>query len=154
MTNTVLITRRSILTGASMSVAMLGFTRFTAAAMELYGSKSRPLVIFTPQKRYPAFLRQLRYLSGRGNRIRERDIVVILVVGDRVSSQYGAKPAMTASELRKVFDVTKDAYSMVLVGKDTDVKRRYDAPITAGQLFAQIDALPQRQRELRSKSDS
>ena len=140
----------AVLFGAIAFVAALTLTKPAEADMALYEGKNRPLIIFTPYKRYPAFMRQLRLLGGRGARIRERDMVVVLVVGDRVSSQYGPKPATTASELRKTYGVAEDAFSMFLVDKDTTVKHSFDGPITAEILFVEIDAFPSRQEELQN----
>ncbi len=82
----------------------------------------------------------------------ERDVVVVWLIGDRVSANLGPPPAETAAALRRRFGVEGQGFRVVLVGKDGDVKRESSAPLSAVGLFGTIDAMPMRKQELRRRA--
>ncbi|MEO0602488.1 MAG: DUF4174 domain-containing protein, partial [Myxococcota bacterium] len=60
-------------------------------------------------------------------------------------------PGDRASDLRRRFDVAPEAFAVILVGLDGGEKRREAEPLDAPGLFATIDAMPMRARELRER---
>lgn len=56
-----------------------------------------------------------------------------------------------AGRARHDFGVEGGRFAAVLVGKDGTAKFRSDAPFPAPDLFALIDAMPMRRREVREK---
>jgi hypothetical protein len=51
--------------------------------------------------------------------------------------------------LRDKFGVGDAPFAVVLVGKDGTVKFKSNLPISAGKVFATIDAMPMRQEEMK-----
>ncbi|MEM9302413.1 MAG: DUF4174 domain-containing protein, partial [Pseudomonadota bacterium] len=77
----------------------------------------------------------------------ERDLVVIEVINATVTVAGSAAPA-DAGGLRKRFEIEPAAFAVILVGKDGSEKRRSSAPLAACDLYATIDAMPMRRREM------
>lgn len=69
----------------------------------------------------------------------DRDLVLVEVVGDRVSGASG-----TADALRRDYRLPTGRFEVVLIGKDGGVKRRSATPLAAADLIASIDAMPMR----------
>lgn len=84
--------------------------------------------------------RQRELLSGHEAGIRDRDLEVEYFSG--------------ATEIRKRCGVAADEYAAVLIGRDGGEKLRASEPIPAEELFARIDEMPMRRRELREQQDS
>ena len=81
----------------------------------------------------------------------ERDMVVILVSGDRQEALIGEGPGESAEVLRQRFGVPPGAFRSILVGKDGGVKLSSGEPITAAALFSLIDQMPMRLQEMRTR---
>jgi hypothetical protein len=78
--------------------------------------------------------------------------VTVVVAGDRPVTVDGTKAKDLANDaLRGRFGVTGNSFAAILVGKDGTEKLRHDAPVTAAKLFATIDAMPMRRREMREE---
>ena len=81
----------------------------------------------------------------------ERNVMVIWVVGDKVSAEFGPHPRESARALRARFGASKSGFRAVLVGKDGGVKLNTASPLGTGAVYATIDAMPMRQNEMRRK---
>ncbi|NND50302.1 MAG: DUF4174 domain-containing protein, partial [Rhizobiales bacterium] len=83
----------------------------------------------------------------------ERELVLIVIAGEDLKTIIGPQAGLSASQLRSRHSIADDQFQVVLVGKDTGVKLRSENPVAARDLFALIDAMPMRRREmLRSKT--
>jgi len=138
----------SILTALSITGTARG-----EAGMEPYAWGNRPVLLFAPQADTPDFQRQREILGADPAGLADRDIVVIAVAGHRVSVSPGSNPALTGAGLRAAYDVPAEGFSVLLVGKDTGVKLRRRSPVSLTELFATIDAMPMRQREMGDPED-
>ena len=78
-------------------------------------------------------------------------MVVIWVVGDKVSAELGPHPRESAKALRARFGASPSGFRIVLVGKDGGTKLNTTSPLGTGALYATIDAMPMRQNEMRRK---
>jgi hypothetical protein len=81
--------------------------------------------------------------------LNERDVVVISVLKDMVSTRERPAAPVSADDLRDAYDVLPHDFRVVLIGKDGGVKLRQDEPILAADLFALIDSMPMRKQEMR-----
>ncbi len=110
----------------------------------------RLLVVFAPSRQDIRFEQQMTRFSTAQDGLRDRDLLVVSLVGGG-PSQVEDQPLTAAAEqrLRERFAVGPSAFCVVLVGKDGTEKRRDDKPVTARSLFDTIDAMPMRQREMR-----
>lgn len=114
--------------------------------------EARVLLVFPPPDADLAPLRAT--LGAQRAGLRDRDMVVILAAfGEpwRFPEDHTV-PDGLAQSLRTHLDVPSTSpLTVVLIGKDTGVKDR--APrLDLGDVFAQIDAMPMRQRELRDRA--
>ena len=124
----------------------------TAVAMRKYRWEKRPLLVFAPSAAHLELKRQRGLLAGQTAGLRERDMVVIYVVGSTVSTQLGAGPGMSASALRSRYGISASSFRTILVGKDGGAKISSRAPLAVTRLFATIDAMPMRRQEIRRSS--
>ncbi|MEL6227596.1 MAG: DUF4174 domain-containing protein [Pseudomonadota bacterium] len=120
-------------------------------AMSGYKWKNRPLVVFAPNNQSAAFRRQVAIINARRSGFRERDMVVIAVVGNRVQALIGRGPGMSAVALRRRYGVAAGSFRAILVGKDGGVKLSTGSPLSTGRLFGTIDAMPMRRQEMRRR---
>jgi hypothetical protein len=116
----------------------------------------RVLLVFAPSRDAERMQTQAERIAEARDGFVERDLVVVEVVADGPSRAQPtpsdhAEPITDASAeaLRERFAVPPDAFAVVLVGKDGTEKRRSELPLAAPDLFATIDAMPMRQREMK-----
>ena len=84
--------------------------------------RRRVLVISTPTRTDPRYLKQQSVLTPRSAAFRERDLVVKIVSGE---------------------------FQIQLIGKDGHTAFSSREPVPQGEIFARIDAMPMRQDEMR-----
>ncbi|MDA0784721.1 MAG: DUF4174 domain-containing protein [Proteobacteria bacterium] len=118
------------------------------ASMDNYIWKSRPLIVFTPTPGDPLAAGQRAVLDEKGYAFRDRDMILVEVIGDRVSINGQTARGLRADDLRARYRVARDMAQALLVGKDGGVKLRSKTAFSANELFATIDAMPMRQREM------
>jgi hypothetical protein len=92
---------------------------------------------------------QVRAFLEHPEALRDRDMAVFAVKGDDVRAVYGAEIGPTAETVRRQLDVPAGLFSVVLIGKDGKVKDRFDDVVDPAMLFAEVDAMPMRQAEMR-----
>jgi hypothetical protein len=78
-------------------------------------------------------------------------MVIVTVVGDRVTSRFGRGPGMDADRLRERYSVGRRQFRALLVGKDGGVKLSSGRAISANRLFGLIDSMPMRRKEMRRR---
>ena len=137
---------------ALLATLLAAVVATAAAASPEYAWKFRPLFVFASDAADPSLVAQERILAEARSGLMERDVVIVWLIGDRVSANLGPAPAETAAALRRRFGVEGQGFRVVLVGKDGDVKREFSAPLSAVGLFGTIDAMPMRKQELRRRA--
>lgn len=116
-----------------------------AATMEDFAWSKRPVVIFAASDQDPRAHQQRGIFAVDGHAIIDRDMVVITVWPDRID---GPVSAMTADDMRRRYGVVEGGFQVLLIGKDTGVKRRAETVLQAEDIFGQIDSMPMRRREM------
>ena len=85
-----------------------------------------------------------------------RELVVSGPAGDtRVFEQMEAlrgDPKGAAERELEVLEREGDAFQVELLGKDRRVKARWEDVVGVGELWARIDAMPSRRRELKEQA--
>ncbi len=129
-------------------------TQDTGKDLTAFEWENRVILVFgstTPRHEPRQLSEQVAYF--RPTELAARDLVV-LAIGDGVVS--GVFPAglettkLDAKALRTAYGVNPDAFALVLIGKDGDVKHKSNAPVAADAVYEIIDAMPMRQREMQS----
>jgi hypothetical protein len=108
----------------------------TVAAMRW---ERRVLLLSAPRADDAGLTAQRRALAGWDAAARERDLAVVMIVGDQVS---GAGDG--AAALRKRYRLPTGRFVAILIGKDGGEKLRATKPIAAEVLAETIDAMPMR----------
>jgi hypothetical protein len=126
---------------------ILGVPSKAAGALDDYRWKSRLLVISAPGAGDRRLIQQSMLLDQQVEGVRDRDLIIVRVIGDRVHTSDG-RP-MTTSAVRAATGLAADGFGVALIGKDGGEKFRRDEPVTPDALFQTIDAMPMRQDEMR-----
>jgi Domain of unknown function (DUF4174) len=132
-------------------LAMLTAPGSAEAAKDPYLWKFRPVLVFAADSADARLRRQKSIIASQSEAMRERDIVVVYVVGGDVSHAFGPAPGGDASALRAKYGVASGAFAALLVGKDGGVKLKSSTPLPAARLTSVIDAMPMRQDEMQRK---
>jgi hypothetical protein len=123
-----------------------------------YQWKNRLLLLFAPNTDDAAYQAQLEALSQRNPNLvapglDDRDMVVFYVLTEQGSLEHAGQHITLSSQqitsLRSQFDVPRDTFTLLLIGKDGGIKRHENHAVAVETLFAQIDSMPMRQREMR-----
>ena len=117
-------------------------------ALARYRWENRVLLVFAPDVDSTLCLRQHEMLLDAKPGLNERDVVVISVLKDIVSTKERPAAAVSADALRDAYDVLPHDFRVVLIGKDGGVKLRQDEPISMANLFALIDSMSMRKQEM------
>jgi hypothetical protein len=120
-----------------------------AAAMSGYRWKYRAIVVIAGSGGEVALAEQRRIFAASLSGLDERDVVIVWVTGDTVSSELGPRPGMSARQLRTRFGAPEKGFRVVLVGKDGGTKLSRSTPLPADVLFGTIDDMPMRREEMR-----
>ena len=131
-------------------IALCGGATGAMAVTDPYLWKYRPVLVFAPDAANVYFERQEEAVRSQPNAFRSRDIVVVYVVGDSVTQQFGPAPGADAAALRRKYGVERNEFHAILVGKDGGVKLKSPSPLSAARLSNVIDAMPMRQDEMRA----
>ena len=112
--------------------------------------EKRPLLLFGADERDPILRQQLEAVESAREGFDERDMVLIVVLGEGTSRIEGRPLSLEdAQHLRASFEIGKDEFALRLVGKDGGVKHASDTVVAMRDIYDQIDSMPMRQQELR-----
>lgn len=106
-----------------------------------YRGTSRVLVIFASDENDRNLTRQRDLNTQARAGFLERDVVIVELVGSQSDT----------AAVRERLSPSQGAFRVVLVGKDGRVKQTSEHPTRPEELFATIDAMPMRQREMRER---
>jgi len=118
--------------------------------LDQYKWKNRIILLTSSSASDIKLVQQLGLLSGKDQALVERDLILIqllskspsLIEGEILSQQ-------SAEKIRSQFEISKEEFEILLIGKDGTVKLRSDKPVSSEDLFALIDSMPMRKREMR-----
>ena len=139
---------RSIFIILSMAI---GFITSLAQAQSSYAWEYRPVYIFAPTENAADLTVQIDLFMQHRTEMLDRNIALITVT-DKAEVIFGPDQPYTSAELRRAYNITPTEFTVILVGKDTGVKRRHVGVIDPDLIFIQIDGMPMRRQEMRLKS--
>lgn len=120
--------------------------------------RHRLLLLFAPTADDARYREQLERLEPRAADLDERDLLVVHLLAASPGDAAGRPEdpvggAEDAARLRDAFtDAEPSDFRVVLVGKDGGGKGRWAEPVDLDAVFAMIDAMPMRRREMRERS--
>lgn len=120
--------------------------------LDAHKGEHRLFLIFAASPEDRSFVRQDRLLAGSEEGFADRDLLRAQFFEDGTGS-FGGAPAGPgeAPAASERFGVEPGAFSALLVGKDGTVKHRSAGPVEPGEVFALVDAMPMRRREMRER---
>jgi hypothetical protein len=119
--------------------------------LNVYRWKNRLIVVFSPSQEnfdYQSFIKEMQ---EQRNGLRDRDILVIEIF-EKGPSRLDNSPLQKGSVdfLRERFSVGQGSFLVILIGKDGEEKMRRQR-VSLADIFATIDGMPMRQREMRER---
>lgn len=90
---------------------------------------------------------QITLLMKNTDDLADRDMIVLQVSGDTVSTIFGSAPDLDADALRAGAKASGDEFQVILVGKDGGIKLRSNQVVGDVELFDLIDRMPMRRAE-------
>lgn len=128
---------------------VLGSATAMAAELSDYRWESRPLLVFAPKASDPRLVETLERIEATRCDFTGRDMVVGVVVAEGNSTLDGH--AVDADESRRLMDqfaIGENAFGVVLIGKDGGEKFRVDEVPDLRTIYAVVDGMPMRSREI------
>ena len=115
-----------------------------------YRWQNRVVVLLAPSEDRK-LAQQHQILSVARDGLLDRDLVVVSITDGVVKVDGIESKNWDVDRLQQTLDVSQQGFSIVLIGKDGGVKLRSDEPVAAETLFALIDSMPMRKREMRER---
>jgi hypothetical protein len=124
----------------AFSITLANFS-LHAESLESYRWKNRVIVTFSNSESNPERLLIKKHIDELDCGFKNRNLIHIdLIQG---TDEY--------ESLRKKFSISGSQFKLLLLGKDGELKLKTSSP-SLGDVFAQIDAMPMRQREMQDQS--
>jgi hypothetical protein len=147
---------------ASRAAGLMSAVLAFATAVGVYGFglselrwQNRPLLVFAASADDAKLLELRAELARAAPELRDRDMVVIEVIGAAQARLDGtALPEGAAADLRRRFEVPSEAMTLILVGKDGSEKLRASDRWDLAEVFALVDGMPMRRRELSERGST
>ena len=137
--------------GLILLAAIAGAAKPVAAGQMLsdYTWQKRPLLLFAPFLQDTRLRQTKRSLQERRCEVKDRDMIIGVIV-EQGRSRLDSKPisATDAAALQSRYDIKRDQFAALLVGKDGGEKYRLYEPPDLDSIFDLIDAMPMRQDEM------
>ena len=118
-------------------------------ALQQYRWRSRVLVVSAPNAGDSKLLEQLAELAATSEEFADRDMVLVTLLDNADSIADSCK--LTRSEVaaaRTDLGIRPDAFVLKLIGKDGSVKLTASSATSMQEIYALIDSMPMRQREI------
>lgn len=131
------------------TTAALMPARAVAAELSDYLWQSRPLLVFSPTDSDPRFVETMRRIEASGCDFADRDIVLGRIVDEGASTLDGQVVDTNQEQrLQSEFGIGANGFSVVLIGKDGGEKWRVNDVPNLATIYAVIDGMPMRGREM------
>jgi hypothetical protein len=109
-----------------------------------YKWKNRVIILIAESTDNALFIEQKHKLQAASPDLEERDLVILTNHDTTISLK-------TKKDIVSSFPPKQTGFRFILIGKDNTVKKDSDRPVDMKELFALIDSMPMRQREMRER---
>ncbi|MEL6868372.1 MAG: CIA30 family protein [Pseudomonadota bacterium] len=125
------------------------FIELTPFSLQSLQWKKRVLLLSAPDRDDPTLGKQLAAIVASRSAFAERDLVLVVLLGNGTSTADD-KPfdAASADEIRDRTNIDPETFSVTLIGKDGSVKSSNQEYVPMEQIYALIDGMPMRRREM------
>jgi len=131
---------------------MAGTGTIKAQSLDDYQWKNRILLLVDESAYTNALTSQLATLNADKKGLAERDLLVFRVTPDAVFTSDATMTQLNPKALYADYDLKADFKGVVLLGKDGGVKMREPYEVKTQRIFALIDGMPMRRREIREST--
>lgn len=114
----------------------------------------RVLVVSAAHAGDPAWRQQLSGIDPSDSAFAERDLLLVTLLDDGRSN--AGDRALSEPEVigvRSALRIDPGAFAVILLGKDGGVKLRRNKPVPVSEIYALIDTMPMRRREMEPQDD-
>lgn len=117
-----------------------------------YQWKNRLLLLFAPSSESATFKKQYDHLTNKQEEVTERDLLIfqLFLLGGQYDN--GILTKEESQKLYKRYEVPRDAFTLLLIGKDGGLKLRRSEFTEVNDIFNLIDSMPMRQAEMRRRN--
>ncbi len=137
-----------------LSVASSRYAQAQSLDLSVFQWKNRLLFLFAPNRNHPMFDALHKSLAARQSEAADRDLVILEILESASSTMNNeAIDSETACLLREKFDVLRDEFTVILIGKDGRIKLDRKEQTQLDDIFALIDSMPMRQQEMRQRKN-
>jgi len=114
--------------------------------------KDRLILVLADSYENPKFTKQLREFNTNTDDLQERKLIVYQITP--TSYQKGIKKSNTIKNntLYTRYNSSNEDFKIILIGLDGGIKLESNKVISSSQIFDQIDQMPMRKQELRTKN--
>lgn len=121
-------------------------------SLSQYRWKKRVLVVSAPAEDDEDFRLQIDAVASVAPEFESRDMALVTLLDTSVSTaQDGILTAGEANEARRTLDIESGSFAVRLIGKDGSIKYSGETATAMSEIFALIDTMPIRQREVRER---
>jgi len=121
----------------------------TPFALQQYQWRNRVLVVSAPSPDDSNLLEQLAELASTSDEFADRDMVLVTLLDDADAMAGDRK--LTRAEVaatRTTLGIRPGSFALQLIGKDGSVKLSARSATSMTEIYALIDSMPMRQREI------
>jgi len=128
---------------------MLSIGKTSAQHLDDYRWKNRVVLLFAGPGSESLFRKQVNELNVDPEGLLERDLIIFTVSPHRIINLIERKTAnLSAEQLWDKYSRQGEGFQYILIGKDGGIKLDKNEFIPNDYLFAVIDAMPMRKREM------
>ncbi|SFE75023.1 DUF4174 domain-containing protein [Thermoflexibacter ruber] len=133
-----------------LCIPMLTFSQ-SEDILQPYIWKNRLLLVFATSDKTLDYQQQMSIIAKASTGFAERHLIVFSFFENRgISPTHQNLDFHTCKKLYEKFRISKDNFTVVLIGKDGGEKYRKNTILTSEELFAIIDAMPMRKAEMKN----
>jgi len=146
---------RGLLPLAVFLAVMLSGPGGSAGPLGIFQWEKRVLLVFAPKFDDGRYRGQVALIKRNRDGILDRDMQVLEIIGTENVMGFPTPAAkVDARALRKQYDIGRDEFAALLIGKDGGVKSRTAAPADMCDLFDLIDGMAMRRDEMKERGKS
>lgn len=135
-----------------LPVIFLFFTLFSFSQdLERHQWKNRVLIIYTADKNSDELENQFNILSKNKGALLERKLVIYAFTEDAFQFHF-EEHWQKLEKLHPHYTPKKKSFKLFLLGLDGNIKLEQSSLLTAKKLFATIDGMEMRRREIKNKN--
>lgn len=141
-----------ILKGTIIFFVMLLFSgRVASQDLDKHKWQNRLIVILTNDTQNETYKKQVNVFHDEDEGFKERKLLVYHVKAGEYKTGFENENWKKSTQLYDRFKKSESDFEILLLGLDGGVKLRQDELLTVKKLYAKIDVMPMRQREIESK---